>query len=138
MTAIDYLKQIRQIEDIVRHKLIEYKRWVDVAEGVGGLAVGDRVQSSRNLQQIPTAIGNYIDIEREINELRKKHAEIIRVIESLPQKEYNVIYKIFVEDCTMKEVAYHYGRSYDWVKLKKRSALKQIQAILDEKKGANR
>ena len=94
MTAIDYLKQIRQIEDIVRHKLIEYKRWVDVAEGVGGLAVGDRVQSSRNLQQIPTAIGNYIDIEREINELRKKHAEIIRVIESLPQKEYNVIYKI--------------------------------------------
>ena len=137
MTAIEYLEQIRQIEDIVRHKLIDYKRWVDVAEGLGGCAVGDRVQSSRNLQQIPTAIGNYIDIEREIAELRQRRAEIIRVIESLPQKEYNVIYKLFVEDMTMKEVAYHYGKSYDWVKKHKNSAKKRIQAILDEKKGVD-
>lgn len=137
MTAIEYLSQIRKLEEMITRKLIEHKRWVEVAEGVGGFSEGERVTSSRNLQRIPEAIGNYIDLEREIAELRQQRAEIIKVIESLPRKEYNVIYKLFVDDMTMKEVAYHYSKSYDWVKLKKRSAMRTIQAILDEKKGAN-
>lgn len=135
MTAIEYLKQIRKLEEMIRHKLLDHKRWVEVAEGLGGFSVGERVQSSRSLEQIPTAIINYVTIEQEIGELRRQRAEIIKVIESLPRKEYNVIYKLFVEDMTMKEVAYHYGRSYDWVKMHKRSAMRRIQAILDEKRG---
>lgn len=135
MTAIEYVKQISKLEEMIRHKLTDHRRWVEVAEGLGGFAVGERVQSSKNLHQIPEAIGRYIDLEREIAELRQKRAEIIKVIESLPRIEYNVIYKLFVEDMTMKEVAYTYDRSYDWVKLKKRSALRKIQAILDEKRG---
>ncbi len=135
MTAIEYVKQINKLEELIRHKLIDHKRWVELAEGLGGFAVGERVQSSKNLHQIPEAIGRYVDLEKEIAELRQKRAEIIKVIESLPRKEYNVIYKLFVEDMSMKEVAYFYDRSYDWVKLKKRSALRKIQATLDEKKG---
>ena len=106
MTAIEYVLQISQLDEIIKHKLVDYKRWVEVAEGLGGFAVGERVQASKNLHQIPEAIGRYIDLEREIAELREKRAEIIKVIESLPRIEYNVIYKLFVEDITMKEVAY--------------------------------
>jgi FixJ family two-component response regulator len=119
---------------MIAHKLYEYKRWVGVAEGLGGFSEGERVTSSRNLQRIPEAIGNYIDLEREIRELQKQRAEILKVVESLPRTEYDVIYKLFAEDMTMKEVAYHYSRSYDWVKLKKRSAMRKIQAILDERR----
>lgn len=135
MTAIEYLSQIRKIEEVIRHKLLDRKRWFDIAEGLGGFTESERVASSPNPQRIPEAICNYIDIDREIAELRRQRDEIIKVIESLPMKEYNVIYKLFVEDMTRKEVAYHYGRSLDWVKKHKASAMRRIQAILDEKRG---
>lgn len=137
MTANEYLKQIKKLEDMIRHKLVEYKRWVEISEGLGGFSVGERVQTTRNLQQMSNAVINYTTIEQEVRELRRERAERIKAIESLPRKEYDVVYKLFVEDMTMKEVAYHYSRSYDWVKLKKRSAMRKIQALLDEKKGAN-
>lgn len=136
MTAIEYLKQIRKLEDIICNKLIEYRHWVEVAEGMGGYSDGDKVQTTRNLNLIPNAIGNYIDLETEIKELRQRRAKIIKTIESLPNQEYNVIYRLFVEGLTMKETAYELNRSYDWVKLKKRSALRRIQDMLNEK-GAN-
>lgn len=136
MTAIEYLKQIHKLEDMILNKLAEYRHWVEVAEGMSGYSDGDKVQTTRNLNLIPNAIGNYIDLEGEIKALRQRRAQIIKTIESLPQSEYNVIYKLFVEDFTMKEVAYQLSKSYDWVKLKKRSALRRIQAMINEK-GAN-
>lgn len=136
MTADEYLRQVRQIESIVRNRMLDRLRWTDIAEGKGGGGDGDRVQSSRNLQPMQMAVANYLDIDKEITYLRNKRDEIIKVIESLPHKEYEVIYKIYVEDMTRKEVAYFYGKSLDWVKTHKRSALTRIQAILD-KKGAN-
>jgi DNA-directed RNA polymerase specialized sigma24 family protein len=120
--------------------MIDRQRWRDLADGLGGGGDGDRVQSSKNLQPMQTAVGNYLDIDSEITYLRGKRDEIIKVIESLPPKEYKVIYAYYVEfdeDVRIKEVAYHFDKSYDWVKKHKRSALNRIQAILDEKKGAN-
>jgi DNA-directed RNA polymerase specialized sigma24 family protein len=135
VTAKEYLEQIEQIESIIVNRLLERKRWVNIADGLGGASDGDKVQSSKNLQPMQTAVLNYIEIDEEIAYLRHKREEIIKDIESLPRKEYNVIYKLYVDRMTMKEVAYHFCRSYDWVKLKKRSAMGRIQAMLDEKRG---
>ena len=132
MTAERYLEQIKKIDAIITNKLKEYKRWVDVAEGLGGFSVGEKVQTSRNLQQIPDAIGRYIDIEREIAEYNKQRAAIIANLEKLPRIEYDLLYKLYVEGFSAKELAYHFDRSYDWVKKVRRRALEKLQSIIDE------
>ncbi len=135
MTAEEYVKRIRKIDIIVKNKLRDHARWVGVAEGLGGASVGEKVQSSRNLYQIPNAIGNYIDIEGEIKALERERQEIIHILEKLPTCEYEVLYMLYVQEDTLKEVAYHFGRSYEWAKAKKRKALRLLQDILDKKGG---
>ena len=136
MTAERYLEQIKKLDAIISNKLKDYKRWVGIAEGLGGFSAGERVQTSRNLHQIPEAIGRYIDIEGEIEGYRKQRADIIATLERLPQTEYDLLYKLYVEGSRPKEIAYEYDRSYDWVVKGRRKALEMLQHILDEQKGA--
>lgn len=131
MKAITYLESIKKIDSMIRNKLRDYDRWVGVAEGLGGASDGERVQSSRNLHRGADAIGNYIDIEAEIRSLRRERQEIIETIERLPSTEYDLVYRLYVQDYTMKEIAYQKGKSYEWVKLKKRRALQLVQSLLD-------
>lgn len=131
MKAITYLERIKKIDSMIRNKIRDYDRWVGVAEGLGGASDGERVQSSRNLHRGADAIGNYIDIEAEIRSLRRERQEIIETIERLPSTEYDLVYRLYVQDYTMKEIAYQLGKSYELVKLKKRRALQLVQALLD-------
>lgn len=131
MRAETYLDRIKKIDAMIKNKLRDHERWVAVAEGLGGASVGERVQTSRNLHRGADAIGNYIDIESEIRALKQERQAIIKTIEQLPSTEYDLIYKLYVQDYSMKELAYHFGKSYDWVKLKKRHALRLIQTMLD-------
>lgn len=135
MTAEEYIMRVKMIDAIIKNKLRDHARWVEVAEGLGGASVGERVQSSRNLQQMPTAIGNYIDIEGEIRALKQERQEIIYTLEQLPYTEYETLFLLYVGDQTLKEVAYYFKKSYDWAKAKKRTALQRLQEIIDEKKG---
>lgn len=135
MTAERYLMQIKKIDAIIVNKLKDHRRWVELAEGLGGFSVGEKVQSSRNLHSGADAIGRYIDIEREIDELKLKRLAIIADIERLPPEEYEIIYKLFVEDRTLKEIAYEKRRSYEWVKVRKRRGLDILQRLIDKKEG---
>lgn len=131
MQAENYLDRIKKIDSMIQNKTRDHQHWVEVADGSGGSAIGERVQTSRNLHRGADAIGRYIDIEREIEVLKQERQEIIETIERLPSTEYDVIYKLYVQDYSMKEIAYIKKKSYDWVKRKKRWALEFIQAILD-------
>lgn len=122
------------IDAIISNKIKDYKRWVEIAEGLGDFSVSERVQSSKNLHKIPNAIGRYIDIDREIEALKRERLEIINTLERLPNTEYELLYRIFVKGYTLKEVADYFDRSYDWVKKRKRKALLMVQDVLDGKK----
>ena len=133
MTAEQYLEQIQKINDIILDKLKERRRWVDIAEGVGGFNVSDKVQSSRNLHRGAEAIGEYCDIDREIKALEGQKNAIIDDLQKLPLFEYKVLYKIYVEGYMLKELPSELNKSYAWVKMKKRRGLDMIQAIIDGK-----
>ena len=132
MTAEQCLQQIKRYDYIIANKLKEYRRWVEVADGMGGFSVGDKVQSSRNLHKGADAISNYIDIEREIDELKKKRQELINTLQLLSPIEYDILYKLYIEDYVLKELASEFHKSYTWVKEKKRKALGHLQDILDK------
>jgi DNA-directed RNA polymerase specialized sigma24 family protein len=124
--------QIRKLDAMIRNKSRDYQRWMEAAECMGGASIGERVQSTRNLHRGSDAIDNYIDAEREIKALKQERQAIIKTIERLPVTEYDLIYRLYVQDQTLKELAYHFGKSYDWVKIKKKRALMLVQAMLDE------
>lgn len=138
MTAEQYLDQIKKLDTMIRNKLKDYHRWVEVAEGIGGASVGERVQSTRNLHKIPDAIGNYVDIENEVQSLKAERQAIIKTIEQLPTTEYDLLYQHYVNYYTMKELAFHFGMSYEWVKVKRREALKHLQSVLDAQTSTER
>lgn len=149
MRAEEYLDQIKKIDemilnklDIIKGKNDDYNLWWERASGLGGVSESERVQSSRNLQQIPDAIAKYMDIEREIERLnqqievlKQKREDIIKTIELLPSIEYKIIYKLYVKDFTMKEIAYNLHMSYEGVKKRKNKALRFIQNIIDKERG---
>lgn len=132
MVAEQYLERIKKLDTMLENKIRDYHRWLEVAEGLGGGAVGERVQTSRNLHQIPDAIGAYVDLDKEIDRLKQERMDIIKTIERLPPLEYDLIYRLYVQDQTLKELAFHFKKSYEWVKLKKRQAMSLVQHMLDE------
>lgn len=133
MNAETYLDRIKKIDSMIKNKLRDYQRWVEQADGLGGAALGERVQSSRNLHRGSDAIDTYIDLEREINALKQERQRIIETIEQLPSLEYDVIYKLYVENYTLKEIAHHFSKCYDWARYKKQDAINLVQALLDAK-----
>lgn len=132
MTAEQHLQQIKRYDYIIANKVKEYKHWVEVADGMGGFNMGDKVKSSPNLHKGADAISNYIDVEREIAELKKKRQEMIDVVQKLSPIEYDILYKLYFDEYVMKELASEYHKSYAWVKEKKRKALAHLQEIIDK------
>ncbi len=133
MIAEQYLKRIKKIDALVANKKSECARWGEKAEGLGGFSSSEGVQFSRNLQRSQDASDHRMDLEREIKLLERERESIIKSLEQLPTIAYDLLFKLYVEDWTFKELARHFGKSYDWVKRKKKTALGLLQKLLDEK-----
>jgi DNA-directed RNA polymerase specialized sigma subunit len=134
MKAIQFLKQIKKIDNLIENKQAEVQRWKDIATNSAVNMSGERVKSSGSTDTIANAICTYIDLEREdIHELFKKREEIIKVIEQLNATEYDVLHKIYVQGLTFQEVATMRDRSYSWVTTIHGHAIKSVQKILDAK-----
>ncbi len=132
MTAERYLMQIETIDTKIAILKKEYARLVSMANSTGGFSVGERVQSSRNLQRGADTIAEYIDVEREINALKTKKKAILDTLGKLPSKEYKILYRVYAEGAMIKELPSEFKKSYSWVLLMKRNALEHLQTILDE------
>ncbi len=132
MRAEEYLDKIKKIEAMISNKEEEYKRLVALAEGIGECAVSERIMSSRDLHKSQKTIASYIDLGREIEDLKEKKKKILVTLEQLPTVEYTVLYRFFVQNYSLKEIAYAYRKSYEWAKKKKRNGLMLIQNMIDQ------
>ncbi len=131
MNAVEYLNRINKIEAIIKNKTVERQRWVEISRSCGEFSIGERVQSSGNPHKMTDAIATYMDIDKEIDALRKEIKAIFKVIERLPTIEYDIIHKIHVQKLTISDVAELYDKSYSWVTTTKSNAIKHLQTILD-------
>ena len=137
LTAKGFLKQIGKLNTLISNKLVEMEQWKSIALGTS-VQLTEKVQSSGSQQKMADAVGQYIDIEGDINkcimELVAKKQEIIRVIEQLETVEYDVLHKIYVQFFTLQEVANMSERSYSSITTIHGRALANVQKILDERK----
>jgi DNA-directed RNA polymerase specialized sigma24 family protein len=132
MTAEQYLEQIQKIGFLILRKRDEIRQLKQIADGGGGFSTSERVKSSGNPQRMAAAVDRYIDLEREIEELKQKRRVILETLQRLPSDEYKVLYLLYVEGYLLKELPSEFDKSYSWVKLVKRSALERLQRIVDE------
>ena len=138
--AQSYLGQVEMIESIIRNKLIEKRQWRDVALGITANMGGERVQSTGSQSKMADAVEKCVDMEREIDayidRLIDTKRDVIQTIEQLNSPiEYNVIHLRYIQLKTLQEIADHYGKEYGWVTTTLGRAVKNVQAILDAKKG---
>lgn len=135
--AKEFLRQLKKLDKMIENKLIEKEQWKAIATGTTAQMGGERVQSSGSQQKMADAVGQYIDIENEINEtidkLIDKKKDVISVIEQLPFTEYDLLHLVYVQYVTLEEAANHYGNSYSWATTVHGRALKNVNRILDER-----
>ena len=132
ISAEKYLKRLSKIDVLIANKANEVNRWKDISMSLGGFSAVERVSSSKSPHGKSDAVCEYIDLEREIETLKAERRKMMHTIERLPSVECDLIYKIYVQAYSLKELAFHYKKSYDWVKKRKRKALKLLQEFLDE------
>lgn len=135
MDAVEYLDNYKKLDAVIMNKVERHRRWVQIAEGMGGASTGERVQASRKLDQIPNAIVNYIYLEQEIAALKRQQEDILKTLERLPFEEYKTLYILFIKDGehTLKDVAYSLKCSYETAKRRKKTGLERLQSLIDER-----
>ena len=140
MRSKEYLLQIRKLDTMINNKLAEADHWESVACSTSTYSEGERVQSSGNKQKMASAVEWYVDLQAEItadiDKLIDLKREVIKTIETLPEKEYDLLHKVYVQGMTFDEVADLADRSYSWATTVHGRALANLQRVLDERKEA--
>lgn len=139
MDAKQFLRQLKKIDKMIENKIAEKARWKSIAFGTSAKLDGEKVQSSGSQQKMADAVCRYVDIEKEIDEqidnLIDTRQDVISVIEKLNITEYDLLHKIYVQYMSLQDVADIYENSYSWATTVHGRALKNVQAILDQRKG---
>lgn len=139
MTAIEMLKQLKKIETLIKNKRVECLQWRGLAQSVTASVGGERVQSTSNPQKMADAIHRCIELEqetqREIDRLITKKQKVISLIELLPEPEYDVLHKTYVQYMQDKEIAYIRKKSRSWVNTIHDRAIEMLDEILKKEQG---
>lgn len=130
---IKYLNRIEEIDTLIERVQEDKDRWMDIATNITSSMGGERVQTSGNLKKMENAIVNSMDYDERIVELNKERIEIVKTIELLPFKEYNVLYMRYVKGCEYRDIASLCGKSYSWVTSVHGRALQSLKKILDRR-----
>lgn len=141
MDAKQFLRQLKKLDKMIENKLAEKARWKAIATGTTAQMGGEKVQSSGSQQKMADAVCRYVDIEKEIDEqidnLIDTRQDVISVIERLNTTEYDILHKMYVQYLSLYDVADIYNKSYSWATTVHGRALKNVQAILDQRKGVH-
>ena len=134
MKAEEFMQQIQKVNSMLENKRLEKEQLMAIATGTT-VQIREKVQTSGTKQKMAEAVNSYVDLENgDIKELIKQREEVIRVIEKLNAKHYDVLHKIYVQNIDLTDLAAAYDKSYSWATTTKARALDSLQKLLDERK----
>lgn len=138
LTSKEFLRQLKKLDKLIENKLIERKQWEDLALNISPAPFGtDRVQTSNNKGKIERAVVECLDIEigvveATVKQYIKTKEEVLKVIEQLEEREYDLVHKVYVQFKDLVTVADEMNISYSLASTIHQSALADIQKILDK------
>lgn len=136
MTALEYMERWAKLNNMIKNKMVEKEQWNDIASGITAYSESERVQSSGSQQKMADALAYCIDLQREIDQLKAEKDTIDRTVEMLSATEYDVLHKRYIQDLKFYEIGVSKKKSESWAKVTHNRALRNLQAILDERERA--
>ena len=137
MKAKEYMRQVQKLDKLIENKMAEKAQWKSIALNITPSMEVDKVQSSSSQQKMADAMNRYIDLDKEIDEYIDKlvdaKKEVLATIEQLKAIEYDILHKVYVQYCSLDEVAIMYDKSYSWATTMHGEALKSVQMILNRR-----
>lgn len=110
MDTKSYLSQINRLDRQIQNKLLEIYQLKTMACGITVLNDGERVQTSKDKDQMATVVSKIVDMERETDELiaafvdKRKH--IIAQIDGIADDDcYHILSMRYVGQNTFESIA---------------------------------
>jgi hypothetical protein len=138
VTAKQYLRQVKRLDDIVNAKLEQVHALRDLAARITSRPSVDGVQVSGNHDKIGDAIAKIIDLERDINETVNRlidlKREVITNIDRVPTDDYRLLLTLrYLNFKTWEQIAVDMCYTYKWVHILHGRALEEFEKVLAER-----
>lgn len=140
MTAQQRLEDIRKLDELINAKLAERTRLRELATATTAKPMDGMPFTNTGTvnQKIQDIVIKLVMLEEETNALIDKYVdekqEIVRVIEMLPEREYGVIHRYYIQGMTWEQVADDIGYCTTQVWRIKKIAFEIIEDILRDER----
>lgn len=139
MRAAKYLGQILRLDARVERKLAEKQHVLELATKTTP-SLSDMPRGGGPADKVGDAVARLVALEAEIDrivdELIDARAEVLKLLETLPDDEHDVLHKYYVQGQTIETIAdgmLPRPKTERQIYRIKARALKRVQAILDER-----
>ena len=137
MTAKEYLRQIKLLDEKIKHRMQEQEEIRQMAMSTGALTYdADKVQTSlsgdsRQLRLIEKAADMDAEIQRMVDDLIDLKHRIIGEIHQLDDERYiRILFDRYVEGVPLRTIAANIGYEYKWLCRLHGYALSEFASLL--------
>lgn len=136
MNAENWLNQVRKLDQLIDAKIAERNRLIALATDISPKPMDGMPHSNSGTvsQRMQNAVINLILLEQELNKIIDKYVdykqEVVKVLETLPDKEYGVLHRHYIRYMTWEQVAEDMECSTVQVWRIKKKGLKNLENIL--------
>jgi len=134
MTAKQYLRQVRRLDNIVNAKLEQVEMLRAMTTRMTTKLSTDKVQESNIPDKMPTLICKIVDLEKEItndiDQLIDLKTEVMRKIDSIQNDDYKLLLTLrYLNFKTWEQIAVEMGFTFQWVHALHKRALIEFEKI---------
>lgn len=137
MNAERYLNQVRKLDQLIDAKIAERDRLNEIATDIS-LSPMDRMPHSNTRmvsRKMENAIINLVMLEQELNKLIDKYVdykqEVVKLLETLPEKEYGVLHRYYIRHMTLEQIAEDMGYCRQQIWRLKKKGLQNLENVIE-------
>lgn len=132
MTAKEYLSQLQDMSANINAREAELHEMREKITSIGGMADGERVQSSGNKDRIASAVVRCIDKESALIDMINEYNDLLEVItyqicELDNWNHKDILTKKYLENRNLLTVSEEMGYTYEWVREMHGRALQEFE-----------
>lgn len=135
MNVEDWLNQVKKLDQLINAKLAErdrlFRMATDISPNMDGMP---HDQTGMPSQKMQNAVIQLVDLAREIDKLVDKYIdykqEVVNALEKLPEKEYAVLHRHYIQYMTFEQIAEELDYSTVQIWRIKKNGLKILQDVI--------
>lgn len=137
MNVESWLLQVKKLDELISAKTAERDRLMEIATDISPRPMDGMPFDNTGTvsQRIPNAVIKIIEVEEEINKVVEQYisirTKIVKFLELLPDKEYGVLHRYYIQYKTYEEIAKDMGYCTTQIWRIKNNGLKILKKLKD-------